>query len=245
MKKLLTSQSLNSGQPFMILVRSLLQRLFIMTCLVVAGLIQQAQAQPNRDDMLAEFNKTGDPQFLAKLWRIQHGLEPGLKLAAAAPGTDKATLIESDAELDLRVLSAVGKRLAMLAVERRPVAKTLTDFMEEMKRRTDQPFINPGRTKPEAIPDKAYRQRYVDFLAALKMDAKHAEIAGTLHSLEGSFRGGIEAKLESLTVSGRRRVLERVAPENISPEVARILSERFKLPFVYQNGKPIANLPAK
>jgi len=201
--------------------------------------------EQNREELLTEFEQSGDAQILGKLWRIQHGLEPGYKLPVVESRTHKYELIEKDAEYDLRVLSAVGKSKAMLEVERCPIAKTLTEFIEEMKHRTDQPFINPRITRPEEIPDLQYRQRYVDFLAALKVDTKQGEIAGTLYNLEVSFRTDAERNLDSLTEAGRQQLLDRVAPETISPEVARRLGDRFNLPFVYQNGKPIANLSAK
>ena len=200
---------------------------------------QNAQMQKSSVKLLEDFKESGDVQLLTKLWRTTHGLEPGDDSNAIKRSGSRTELIEKDAEFDLQVLAAIGKRQRLLAAERQPVAKTLIEFGNEMRLRKDQPFITPGTTKPEAIPDPQYRQRYVEYLSAREVDMKHAEIAGILASLDTSFRSDIISSLESLPDADRRQLIDRAAPETISPETVKLLTERFKIPFIYKDRKAV------
>jgi hypothetical protein len=200
---------------------------------------QNIQAQKSRVELLEDFKGSGDVQLLTNLWRTAHGLESGIDFNITKKGSSSSEVIEKLAEFNLQVLAAIGKRQRLLAVERQPVAKTLIEFGDEMRLRKDQPFITPGTTKAEEIPDLQYRQRYIKYLSAREVDMKHAEIAGILASLDTSFRSDVISSLESLSDANRRQLLDRVAPETISTETVKILTDRFKIPFVYKDRKPV------
>ncbi|WP_395752531.1 hypothetical protein [Prosthecobacter sp.] len=200
---------------------------------------QNVELQKNSSRLLANFEQSGDVQALAQLWRENHPSLPGSPTIQASHDVLTQEAVEKKAGFYLRILLAIGSRRMRLNEERRPVAKILEAFADEMRTRTDQPFITPGKTKPETIPDVEYRQRYREYLDAQKTDAGHAETAGTLSSLETSFRADFVSCFESLHEATRRRLLDGVAPETLSTETVKLLTERFNLPFVYQNKKPM------
>jgi hypothetical protein len=198
-----------------------------LACLIATAWIGWAmpawaqQLEPAK--ALDSFEATGDSKYLISFAEAMSG--DHAKEGAVGPDA----VPQQAAALYLRALIAIQTRCTQLMENGAGRMARMEAFQKEKQKRTDQPFVNPGYTKPEDIPDADYRQRYVQHLADMKESAQQAQIYSGIHSFEASFRRQVETLMQRLPRDRQKELIARTPVERLSPEVRKVLGESLHL----------------
>lgn len=186
-------------------------RCLLLVCSLTLSQFVLSASEESREDKLTRFERSDDIKILVDLVHNFDRLSPEeQKKPLRIKPVDKVKVID-DARFALRLRRAIAGRTAALAREREPVGNILKNFMQEQKKRTDQPFITFGVTKPEDLPDPVYRKQYSDFLTALQIDKKHAEMRGILNDLQRATDYEVTSLLRLLPKAEREAFIQEEA----------------------------------
>jgi hypothetical protein len=140
----------------------------------------------NINDLVLEFEHAGETKVMFEIIRSRFRGGDQKNSADPSEGRPIKEKLAGGAVIALRLLLALEHEQNILQQERKKTALPLLFFMEEQKRRTDQPFIHFGATRPDELPDPVYRKQYEDFLEAQKLDLIQADRDADLSSAHRS-----------------------------------------------------------
>lgn len=172
----------------------------LLTC--AAG----ASKESEMENKVAQFEREGEVQLVFEIIRSRFYVSNSTNTYTVTNTPPDKKLMAEGARIAVRLLMAVEDFKESLDIECEKAKATLLFFIDEMKRRTDQPFIRPGITRPEEIEDPAYRQQYQDFIDAQSLVSKLSQRSASLKDAHRSLSEIVSTRFNHFTKDEQEKI---------------------------------------